>query len=130
MLEVRAVDPEAFFASWQAARLASADLKPMGAAGLQQALLVWRHWLAFCTVHGVAWDAARSADIAVSSAGTITVQELDALSIQRLRTADGAINATTGGQISLSEGAVSGCPPTRIRIFSIECFPIDLGRRT
>jgi len=63
MLEVSAAAPKAFFASWQAARLARADLKPMGAAGLQQAALVWRHWLAFCTAHGVAWDAARSLDI-------------------------------------------------------------------
>ena len=63
MREVSAAAPEAFFASWQAARLARADLKPMGAAGLQQALLVWRHWLAFCTAHGVAWDAARSLDV-------------------------------------------------------------------
>ncbi|CAM3507812.1 site-specific integrase [Polaromonas hydrogenivorans] len=64
MLDVTAVDPGAFFASWQAARLVRTDLKPMGAAGLTQASLVWRHWLAFCTVHGVAWDAARSVDIA------------------------------------------------------------------
>ena len=34
MLDVTASDPEAFFASWQAARLARTDLKPMGAAGL------------------------------------------------------------------------------------------------
>ena len=64
MSDVIAADPAAFFASWQAARLARADLKPMGAAGLAQAALVWRHWLAFCTAHGVAWDAAQSADIA------------------------------------------------------------------
>ena len=53
MLEVSAVDPAAFFASWQAARLARADLKPMGAAGLSQVSLVWRHWLAFYASHGV-----------------------------------------------------------------------------
>ena len=64
MLDVSASDPDAFFASWQAARLVRADLKPMGAAGLTQASLVWRHWLAFCTVHGLAWDAARSLDVA------------------------------------------------------------------
>jgi len=64
MSDSSASDPGAFFASWQAARLASKDLKPMGAAGLTQAALVWRHWLAFCTVHGVAWDEARSVDIA------------------------------------------------------------------
>ena len=64
MADATAVDPEAFFASWQAARLARTDLKPMGAAGLTQASLVWRHWLAFCTVHGVAWAAAHSADVA------------------------------------------------------------------
>ena len=64
MLEVSTAAPEAFFASWQAARLVNPDLKPMGAAGLMQAALVWRHWLAFCTAHAVAWDAAQSADIA------------------------------------------------------------------
>ena len=64
MLEAATADPAAFFLSWQAARLARTDLKPMGAAGLIQASLVWRHWLAFCTVQGVAWDGARSADIA------------------------------------------------------------------
>ena len=64
MSDVCAADPDAFFASWQAARLARTDLKPMGAAGLTQASLVWRHWLAFCTVHSLAWDAARSDDIA------------------------------------------------------------------
>jgi len=63
MLDVAASDPDAFFASWQAARLARTDLKPMGAAGLTQASLVWRHWLAFCTSHAVAWNAAQSADI-------------------------------------------------------------------
>jgi site-specific recombinase XerC len=64
MADVTAVDPDVFFASWQAARLARMDLKPMGATGLMQAALVWRHWLAFCTVHGVAWEMARSVDIA------------------------------------------------------------------
>ncbi|MFZ3141217.1 tyrosine-type recombinase/integrase [Polaromonas sp.] len=64
MADVTAVDSDAFFASWRAARLTRTDLKPMGAAGLTQAALVWRHWLAFCTVHSVAWDAARSDDIA------------------------------------------------------------------
>ena len=64
MADVTAADPDAFFASWQTARLANKDLKPMGAAGLQQASLVWRHWLAFCTSHAIAWDAAQSADIA------------------------------------------------------------------
>jgi site-specific recombinase XerC len=64
MSDVPVSDPEAFFASWQDARLARPDLKPMGAAGLVQASLVWRHWLAFCTVHSVAWDAARSLDVA------------------------------------------------------------------
>ena len=58
MLEARA-----FFLSWQGARLASADLKPMGPAGLKQAELVWRHWLAFCTARGVVWTAAQSSDI-------------------------------------------------------------------
>ena len=64
MSDVPVSEPDAFFVSWQAARLARTDLKPMGAAGLAQASLVWRHWLAFCTVHGVAWDAARSLDVA------------------------------------------------------------------
>ncbi|WP_029528014.1 tyrosine-type recombinase/integrase [Polaromonas glacialis] len=64
MSDVPVSEPDAFFASWRAARLARTDLKPMGAAGLMQASLVWRHWLAFCTVHSVAWDAARSLDVA------------------------------------------------------------------
>ena len=64
MPNVTAVDPDAFFLSWQTARLKNKDLKPMGPAGLTQALLVWRQWLAFCAAHGVAWNAARSADIA------------------------------------------------------------------
>jgi site-specific recombinase XerC len=64
MSGVTASDPDAFYASWQAARLARTDLKPMGAAGLTQAALVWRHWLAFCTAQAVAWDAAQSTDIA------------------------------------------------------------------
>lgn len=64
MNDVSAADPAEFFLSWQAARLANADLKPMGAAGLRQAELVWRQWLAFCTGCGVDWDAAHSADIA------------------------------------------------------------------
>ncbi|CAM3842131.1 site-specific integrase [Polaromonas hydrogenivorans] len=63
MSDVPVSDPDVFFASWRSARLARTDLKPMGAAGLTQASLVWRHWLAFCTVHSLAWDAARSADI-------------------------------------------------------------------
>ena len=58
MLEARA-----FFLSWQDARLASPDLKPMGPAGLKQAELVWRHWLAFCTARDVVWFAAQSSDI-------------------------------------------------------------------
>ena len=61
---VISVEPAAFFASWQAARLVRPDLKPMGAAGLSQAGLVWRHWVAFCAVHSIDWQAARSADIA------------------------------------------------------------------
>ncbi|WP_029527799.1 tyrosine-type recombinase/integrase [Polaromonas glacialis] len=64
MSDVIALDPDAFFASWQTTRLASKELKPMGAAGLTQTALVWRHWLAFCTVHSVAWDAACSLDVA------------------------------------------------------------------
>ena len=64
MSDVTASDPDAFFASWQGARLARSDLKPMGTAGLAQASLVWRHWLAFCSAHAVAWDAARSLDVA------------------------------------------------------------------
>ena len=64
MSDVTGSDPDAFFASWQTARLESKDLKPMGAAGLSQASLVWRHWLAFCTVHAVTWKTARSLDVA------------------------------------------------------------------
>jgi site-specific recombinase XerC len=64
MSDVLDSEPDAFFASWRAARMARTDLKPMGEAGLTQAGLVWRHWLAFCTVHSVAWDAVRSLDVA------------------------------------------------------------------
>ena len=65
MAEVRAcLEPAAFLLSWQRARLERVDLKPMGAAGLKQAELVWRHWLGFCTVQGVVWAAAGSADVA------------------------------------------------------------------
>ncbi|MFZ3141633.1 site-specific integrase [Polaromonas sp.] len=63
MADVTALDPAAFFKSWQAARLDNQDLKPMGAAGLQQAELIWRKWLAFCAANAVAWDAAQSTDI-------------------------------------------------------------------
>ena len=63
MNALSALDPAGFFQAWQAVRLANPDLKPMGAAGLQQAGLIWRKWLAFCRAHDVAWDAARSADI-------------------------------------------------------------------
>ena len=64
MADVTAVDRDAFFLSWQTARLKNKDLKPMGPAGLTQALLVWRQWLAFCAAHGAAWDTAQSDDIA------------------------------------------------------------------
>ena len=57
------LEPSAFFLSWQGARLASPDLKPMGLAGLKQAELVWRHWLAFCTARDVVWSAAQSSDV-------------------------------------------------------------------
>ncbi|MFZ2389968.1 MAG: site-specific integrase [Polaromonas sp.] len=64
MTDVTAMDPADFFKSWQQARLGNKDLKPMGAAGLQQTALIWRQWLAFCAGHGMPWDAAHSADIA------------------------------------------------------------------
>jgi len=64
MSDGTAVEPDVFFASWQSARLARPDLKPMGAAGLRQAALVWRQWLNFCAVQGLAWDAAQSAHVA------------------------------------------------------------------
>ena len=57
------LEPSAFFLSWQTARLASADLKPMGPAGLKQAELVWRYWLAFCTARDFVWSAAQSSDV-------------------------------------------------------------------
>lgn len=64
MTDVTAMDPAVFFKSWQQSRLDNKELKPMGAAGLQQAALIWRQWLAFCAGHAMAWDAAHSADIA------------------------------------------------------------------
>ena len=63
MSDGTAVDPDAFFVSWQSARLARPDLKPMGAAGLKQAELVWRQWLNFCAVQGLAWEAAQSVHV-------------------------------------------------------------------
>ena len=50
MADMSATDPSDFFKSWEAARLANKDLKPMGPADLKQAELIWRKWLAFCTV--------------------------------------------------------------------------------
>ena len=38
----------AFFEAWRAARLLDSHRKPMGAAGLHQAGIVWRQWLTFC----------------------------------------------------------------------------------
>jgi len=50
----------AFFEGWQSSRLLDSHRKPMGAAGLGQAEFVWRKWLAFCSVHGIDWQAASS----------------------------------------------------------------------
>lgn len=63
MLHMKTTDPAVFFASWKTARLDRSDLKPMGAAGLTQTLLVWRHWLAFCQTSAITWDTACSLDI-------------------------------------------------------------------
>ncbi len=49
---------------------------------------------------------AKSADLEVSGTGGITVNEFDALLVNNLTTADGAISLTTGGQVTLVEGAV------------------------
>lgn len=60
---IAGLQPRAFFLGWQRSRLVNAELKPMGVAGLKQAELVWRHWLAFCTARGFVWSAAQSVDI-------------------------------------------------------------------
>ena len=64
MADIFATDPSNFFKSWEAARLANEDLKPMGPADLMQAELIWRKYLASCTVQTVDWDAVQSAGIA------------------------------------------------------------------
>ena len=53
----------AFFAAWQACRLADTHRKPMGASGLAQAAFVWCGWLDFCALRGIAWDAAGPLDV-------------------------------------------------------------------
>lgn len=47
-----------------------------------------------------------SADLEVTGAGSITVNESDALLVNNLTTTNGAISLTTGGQVTLAEGAV------------------------
>ncbi|MDB5744929.1 MAG: phage integrase [Polaromonas sp.] len=64
-LSMTAMEPDDFFQHWQRSRLANKELKPMGQAGLKQAELIWRKWLAFCAAHNdMAWEAAQSGDIA------------------------------------------------------------------
>jgi hypothetical protein len=50
---------------------------------------------------------ARSADLEVTGAGGLTVHEFDALLVNKLTTANGAVSLTTGGQVTLGEGAVN-----------------------
>jgi len=65
----------AFFAAWQAARLADTHRKPMGASGLGQAEFVWRKWLDFCACRGLAWDAAGPLDVQ-AFAGDVSPRKL------------------------------------------------------
>ena len=65
----------AFFAAWQAARLADTHRKPMGASGLAQAEFVWRKWLDFCALRGCSWDAAGPADVQ-AFAGAVSPRKL------------------------------------------------------
>lgn len=53
MVDIFATDPCGFFKFWEAARLANKNLKPMGPADLMQAELIWRKYLASCTVQAV-----------------------------------------------------------------------------
>ena len=53
----------AFFDAWRAARLLDKHRKTMGASGLTQAAFVWGRWLAFCSVRGIAWQAASALDV-------------------------------------------------------------------
>ncbi len=50
--------------------------------------------------------AAKSADLNVTASGGLTVNEVDALLVTHLTTANGAISLTTGGLVTLAEGAV------------------------
>lgn len=64
-IAVAAVAPPgaAFFDAWKVQRLADRHRKPMGQAGFAQAGFVWGKWLAFCSVRGLAWQAASSLDM-------------------------------------------------------------------
>ena len=53
MADIFATDPSDLFKSWEAARLANKNLNPMGPADLMQAELIWRKYLASCTVQAV-----------------------------------------------------------------------------
>ena len=53
MADIFATDPSDLFKSWEAARLANKNLKPMGPSDLMQAELIWRKYLASCTVQAV-----------------------------------------------------------------------------
>ena len=50
---------------------------------------------------------AKSADAQVTGAGDLTIDELDALAVSHLTTANGMVSLTTGGAVTLAEGAVS-----------------------
>lgn len=49
----------------------------------------------------------QSADVSVTGSGDLTIAESDALQVDHLSTLNGAIDLTTGGQITLAEGAMT-----------------------
>ena len=65
----------AFFAAWQACRLADTHRKPMGASGLAQAAFVWRKWLDFCACRAITWEAAGPLDVQ-AFAGAVSPRKL------------------------------------------------------
>jgi len=65
----------AFFAAWSVARLEDTHRKPMGASGLGQAEFIWRKWLGFCVLRGIAWDGAGPDDVQ-AFAGAVSPRKL------------------------------------------------------
>lgn len=58
-----------FFDLWKTARCEDAHRKPMGKSGLQQAELIWRKWLHFCSEKQLDWKASLATDISEFGSG-------------------------------------------------------------